>query len=90
MKNTQYVYPAQFIREDNNSISVYFPDLDGCQTYDDTLSGAAIMAKKALEDYIETLLEMKLVLPSASRFEDVTSENCVVMFVVADVRDVAA
>ena len=47
MDQKQYVFPARFVSEDNGTVSVYFPDLDGCQTYDDTMSGAAIMAKDA-------------------------------------------
>ena len=65
MKTTQYVYPAQFINEDNGAISVYFPDLQGCYTYDDTMEGAALMAREALELYIEVLLEMSRALVSA-------------------------
>ena len=80
----QYVYPARFENEDNGSISVYFPDLDGCQTYDDTLEGAALMAKDALEGFIEVLLEMGVDLPKPSSIKDVAAVNGLVMMVVAD------
>ena len=84
MISKQYVYPAQFENEDNGSISVYFPDLDGCQTCDDTIEGAALMAKDALEGYIELLLEMGKPLPEPSNIKDINVINGMVMMVVAD------
>ena len=85
MNTKKYVYPAQFITEDNGTISVHFPDLDGCQTYDDTIEGAALMAKEALEAYLEVILELGKDIPKPSSINDVRIENCFVMMVVADV-----
>jgi predicted RNase H-like HicB family nuclease len=85
MKSKQYVYPAKFINEDNGTISVYFPDLDGCHTYDDTIEGASLMAKDALEGYIEFMLEMRKELPKPSSINEITVDNGFVMMVVADV-----
>jgi len=87
MKYKQYVYPAQFVNEDNGTTSVYFPDLEGCHTYDDTIEGALIMAKDALEGYIEVLLEMNKPLPKPSNLKDITADNGCVMLVVADVEN---
>ena len=87
MSKVQYVYPAQFIYEDNGSISVFFPDLDGCQTYDDTIEGAMLMAKNALEGYIDVYFEMGKSLPKPSNIDDVSIDNGLVMLVVADVRN---
>ena len=84
MRSKQYVYPAQFVNEDNNTISVYFPDLEGCHTYDDTIEGATLMAKDALEGYIEVILEMGKELPSPSNINDVPVDKGIVMMVVAD------
>lgn len=93
---SKYAYPAQFINETNGSISVFFPDLEGCRTYDDTLEGAAFMAKDALEGFIEFLLEEGETLPVPSVLADVTvpteiagekvNGGCV-MLVVADVEN---
>ena len=85
LKAKQYVYPAQFVHEDNGTLSVYFPDLEGCHTYDDTIEGAALMAKDALEGYIEVILEMGKELPKPSNIKDITAENGFIMMVVADV-----
>ena len=84
MKYKQYVYPAQFINEENGTISVYFPDLDGCHTYDDTLEGAVLMAKDALEGYIEFIFELGKELPAPSNVKDISTDNGSVMLVVAD------
>jgi len=85
VKSKQYVYPAQFVNEDNGTISVYFPDLDGCHTYDDTIEGASLMAKDALEGYIEVILEMGKELPKPSNIKEITVDDGFVMMVVADV-----
>ena len=85
MKSKQYVYPAQFINEDNGTISVYFPDLEGCRTYDDTIEGAALMAKDALEGYIEVIFELGKELPNPSNINEISVDDGFVMMVVADV-----
>lgn len=84
----QHVYPAKFVNEDNGSVSVYFPDIDGCHTYDSTLEGAVLMAKGALEDWVETMLEIDEPLPEPSNIQDIPVENGCVMLVVADVRNI--
>ena len=90
MSSKKYVYPAQFVNEDNGTISVFFPDLDGCQTYDDTLEGAVLMAKEALEGYLGVLLELERELPISSDINDIDFDNGLVMMVVADVRNIKA
>ncbi|MDR2599755.1 MAG: type II toxin-antitoxin system HicB family antitoxin [Oscillospiraceae bacterium] len=89
MKSMKYVYPAQFVNEDNGAISVYFPDLDGCQTYDDTLEGASVMAISALEGYLSVLLEMGKKVPKPSEINDITCDNGLVMMVVANVMNMS-
>ena len=87
MNKMQYVYPAQFINEDNGSITVLFPDLNGCQTYDETIEGAVIMAKDALESYIDIHIDLGKSLPTPSNLNDIKINNGVVMLVVADVKN---
>ena len=82
----RYIYPARFIEEDNGAITVYFPDLEGCQTYCDTIEGAALMAQKALKAYIETLLELRRDIPQASNLENVSVDKGHVMLVIAEVK----
>lgn len=60
----QLCYPAIF-HVDSDSIWVEFPDLQGCQTYADTVAEAASNASEALELYACSLLERGLPLPPA-------------------------
>jgi len=50
------IYPAIFHRE-NNTYWVEFPDLEGCQTYGQTLEEAMSLAQEALGLYLSTLEE---------------------------------
>lgn len=54
-----FVYPAVFHKE-ADAYWVEFPDLDGCQTYGDTLSDTMSGAQEALNAYLSTLLEEDL------------------------------
>lgn len=51
-----FVYPAVFHKEDN-AYWVEFLDLEGCQTFGDTLTETMASAQEALEAYILTILE---------------------------------
>ena len=59
------IYPAVFHNEDE-SVWVEVPDLEGCQSFGDTVKEALEGAKEALEGYCITLLEEKRKLPEAS------------------------
>jgi len=59
------IYPAVF-HEDSDGVWVEFPDLQGCQSYGETIQEVLDGAKEALEGYCVTLLEEKRELPSAS------------------------
>lgn len=60
-----FVYPAVFHKEDD-AYWVEFPDLEGCQTYGETLNETMAYAQEALAGYLLTLLEenRELVPPS--------------------------
>ena len=60
-----FIYPAVFHKE-NNSYWVEFPDLEGCQTYGDTLNETMEYAQEALSAYLLTLLEQNLPLAQPS------------------------
>jgi predicted RNase H-like HicB family nuclease len=69
---TKYAYPAQFLNEENGSISVFFPDLKGCSTGGyDTLEESFFLAKDALEGYIEVLFENGEIPPAPSELSDI-------------------
>ncbi|MCQ2604408.1 MAG: type II toxin-antitoxin system HicB family antitoxin [Spirochaetia bacterium] len=67
------IYPAIFHIEDG----VYwceFPDLPGCQTYNDTLEKTINSAAEALSGYVLALLEDGKKLPPYSKPEDIKVE----------------
>lgn len=51
-----FVYPAVFHKEDG-SYWVEFPDLEGCQTYGETLNETMSNAQEALTGYLLTLMQ---------------------------------
>lgn len=51
-----FTYPAVF-HEENNGYWVDFPDLQGCQTFGDTINETIKLAEECLSGYILTLLE---------------------------------
>ncbi len=60
-----FIYPAIFHHEDN-SYWVEFPDLEGCQTFADTIQEAVTSAQEALTGYILTLLENNIEIAAPS------------------------
>ncbi len=61
----KFTYPA-LIHEDSDGIWAEFPDLEGCQTWDDTVDATIEAAVEALELYVTTNLEMGNKLPAPS------------------------
>ena len=78
------IYPAIFYKEDE-SYWVEFPDLEGCQSFGDTLEEIHENAKEALAAYLVTLLEQKrAVAPPTDVFKIKPPENAFVSLVDAD------
>ena len=61
----KFVYPAIFTEEDGNYV-VEFPDLEGCQTFADTIPEAVEYAQQALSGYLLSLLEAEQIPQKAS------------------------
>ncbi len=70
----EYVYPAIFHRNDDESYTVLFPDLPGCITEGKTLGEAMRMAQSALTQWVEYLKDKKEVVPTASNLQSVETE----------------
>lgn len=68
------IYPALFHAEDG-AYWVEFPDLDGCQTYGDTIDETLFNAQEALEVYAITLLEQGKQLPPPSDITEIKTEE---------------
>lgn len=82
-----FMYPAIF-HEEEGQYWVEFPDLEGCQTFGDSLSETMRMAQEAMEGYIITTLEMKQPLnPPSDIKKVVAAENAFVSLVATEIKD---
>lgn len=63
-----FTYPAIFHQEDN-SFWVDFPDLQGCQTFANSLNESVEYSQEALSAYILTLLEDNKPLPTPTNIK---------------------
>jgi predicted RNase H-like HicB family nuclease len=87
----EYVYPAVFHRNKDESYTVSFPDLPGCISEGKTLGNAMYMAQSALTQWIGYLADKKQEIPSASSVKKIkTSNGEFVNFICAEVRDARA
>lgn len=78
------IYPAIFYKE-NDSYWVEFPDLEGCQSFGDTLEEIHEAAKEALAVYLVTLLEQgKQINPPTDIYKIETPDNAFVSLVDVD------
>lgn len=68
--NKLFTYPAVFYPDDD-CVSVYFPDLDGCLTFGDDYNDAYAMAKDALGGWLSVYLEKNQV-PAATPVEKIS------------------
>lgn len=64
-----FTYPAIF-HEENNGYWVDFPDLQGCQTFGDTINETIKLAEECLSGYILTLLENEQTPAEASNIKN--------------------
>ena len=84
----EYVYPAIFHDNGDDSYTVTFPDLPGCMTQGNTLSQAIYMAEKALAQWIEYLSDKELAVSKASAIGSIAADaGEFINLIRADVRD---
>lgn len=69
-----FVYPAIFHKEDD-AYWVEFPDLDGCQTYGETINETMACAQEALAGYLLTLLEENREIAAPSDVAEVSHDS---------------
>lgn len=53
--------------EDEGGYTVLVPSLPGCVTFGDTIDEAVVMAKEAIELYLESLQEQGVAIPTEQR-----------------------
>jgi predicted RNase H-like HicB family nuclease len=79
-----YIYPATYEYEDNGTISVYFPDIDNCFTFGETIEECIKNAKECLELFVESELESDKELPKSTGYDDIAGNK---FLVIADVEN---
>ena len=79
------VYPAIFYKEDD-SFWVEFPDLEGCQSYGDTIEDTMEYAQEALGLYIASKLDNNEKIKEPSDIKRIESDNGFVSYVSTDVN----
>jgi Uncharacterized conserved protein len=70
----KFVYPAIFTEEDGSYI-VEFPDLEGCQTFADSISEAVEYAEEALSGYLLSLLEAEQIPQKATDIRKIKADE---------------
>ena len=68
------VYPAIFHQEES-AVWVEFPDLEGCQSYGDTVEECIIEAQEALGAYVESIIERDMKLPVATDVRNISVQD---------------
>jgi len=64
-------YYAVFVPEESGKVSVWFPNVPGCQTWGENMEHAFAMALEALEGHLEALADDEDPIPTPSQYEAV-------------------
>jgi len=84
----EYVYPAIFHKNDDESYTITYPDLPGCISEGKTLGNAMYMAQSALAQWIGYLSDKKQEIPNASPAKKIKlADDDFVNLICAEVRD---
>jgi predicted RNase H-like HicB family nuclease len=84
----EFVYPAIFHKNKDESYTIFYPDLPGCISEGKNLGNAMYMAQSALAQWISYLADKKEEIPKASSVKDVKiSKGEFVNLICAEVKD---
>jgi predicted RNase H-like HicB family nuclease len=84
----EYVYPALFHKNKDESYTITYPDLPGCISEGKSLENALYMAQSALAQWIEYLSDKKQEIPKASGINPVrVKKGEFINLVRTDVKD---
>jgi predicted RNase H-like HicB family nuclease len=61
-------YYAVFVPEEDGKVSVWFPDVPGCQTWGENMEHAFAQAMDALESHLEALVDDEDLIPDPSHY----------------------
>jgi len=68
----EYVYPAIFHKNEDESYTIIYPDLPGCISEGKSLENALYMAQSALAQWIGYLNDKERQIPEASAIKDIS------------------
>jgi predicted RNase H-like HicB family nuclease len=71
----EYVYPAIFHRNEDESYTITYPNLPGCISEGKTLANAMYMAQSALTQWLGYLIDKKQEIPNASPVKKIKTTN---------------
>ena len=84
----EYVYPAIFHKNNDNSYTVIFPDLSGCITEGKSLAEAMRMAQSAINQWIEYSKDKNLQIPKPTEINNIkVNSNEFVRLIRTDIKD---
>lgn len=84
----EYVFPAIFHKNNDNSYTISFPDLPGCISEGKSLGNAMYMSQSALTQWVEYLTDKKQEIPLASNPQEIpVAQGEFVNLIRADVKD---
>ena len=84
----EYVYPAIFHKNNDNSYTVIFPDLSGCITEGKSLGEAMRMAQSAINQWIEYSKDKNLQIPKPTEINNIkVNSNEFVRLIRTDIKD---
>ena len=84
----EYVYPAIFHKNNDNSYTVIFPDLSGCITEGKSLAEAMRMAQSAINQWIEYSKDKNLQIPKPTEINNIkVNSNEFVSLIRTDIKD---
>ena len=87
----EYIYPAVFHPNDDNSITIIYPDLPGCVSEGKSLGNAMYMAEDALKQWASVMEEVGDEIPAASPLASVTvADGEFVSLIRAETKDTRA
>ena len=86
----EYVYPAIFHANEDNSYTITYPDLPGCISEGKSLGNALYMAQSALTQWIEYLSEGEQTIPKASNIKEIKTDSMeFVNLIRADIKSIS-
>jgi len=84
----EFVYPAVFHQNEDDSFTITYPDLPGCISEGKNLANALFMAQSALKQWIGYLSDKELEVPAASTLDKIKiSKGELVNLICAEVKD---